>query len=232
MNLFVLTGAGVSAESGLKTFRDNNGLWENYRVEEVASIDAWHRDPQLVWNFYSMRRQQAGTAAPNAAHRELARAEQKLRDDFFLCTQNVDDLHEQAGSQRIAHVHGKLFETKCSGCARAPFHDPTTLTDNAELPRCHCGALLRPNICWFGEALHETDRILRALTASDTFLAIGTSGNVYPVAAFVEEFKGRRQPGRALYVGPERPLNAAFFDEVFLGPATQQLPWALASLEI
>jgi NAD-dependent protein deacetylase/lipoamidase len=136
--LFVLTGAGVSAESGIPTFRGVNGLWRNYRIEEVASPDAWRRDPRLVWEFYSMRRRVASEAKPNPAHLALAELERRLEDRLFLCTQNVDDLHEQAGSKRVVHMHGELFKSRCDTCSRAPFCDTNTYDSPVELPQCEC----------------------------------------------------------------------------------------------
>jgi NAD-dependent protein deacetylase/lipoamidase len=124
--VFVLTGAGVSAESGIPTFRGAGGLWRNYRIEEIASPHAWTRDPRLVWEFYSMRRRVASEAKTNPAHFALAKLEQKLQDRLFLCTQNVDDLHEQAGSIRVVHMHGELFKSRCDRCTRPPFHDTST----------------------------------------------------------------------------------------------------------
>lgn len=153
-NLFVLTGAGVSAESGLSTFRSEGGLWRDYRPEEVANIAAWRRDPRLVWEFYSWRRECLNKAKPNPAHFALAAIEQKLGDGFFLCTQNVDNLHEHAGSQRIAHIHGTLFESKCDTCMRSPFADMSIYAADTALPQCGtCGhGTIRPNVVWFGEA--------------------------------------------------------------------------------
>ncbi|HYA64519.1 MAG TPA: Sir2 family NAD-dependent protein deacetylase, partial [Candidatus Sulfotelmatobacter sp.] len=137
--VFILTGAGVSAESGIPTFRDANGLWRNYRFEEVASPHAWRRDPRLVWDFYSMRRRVASTAKPNPAHFALAALEKSLQDRFLLCTQNVDNLHEQAGSCRILHMHGELFKSRCDSCSRAPFDDTNLYESPVEIPRCACG---------------------------------------------------------------------------------------------
>ena len=147
---FILAGAGLSAESG-PTFRGVGGLWRNYRIEEVASPAAWHRDLRLVWEFYSMRRRVASAAKPNPAHFALATLENSLPDRLFVCTQNVDNLHEQGGSRKFVHMHGELFKSRCDSCSRAPF-DATNLYDPpAEVPRCECGGRIRPHICWFGE---------------------------------------------------------------------------------
>src|ERR1700759_1857461 len=157
--LFVLTGAGISAESGLATFRGSGGLWNGFRVEEVATPEAWKANPLLVWRFYSMRRRDALAAEPNAAHRALAEIEQKIGDRFYLCTQNVDDLHERAGSQHIHHMHGTLFQSRCEDCD-APFADSASYEDAASMPKCNdCGAAVRPHIVWFGEVPLEMDGI-------------------------------------------------------------------------
>ncbi|MBZ5720515.1 MAG: NAD-dependent deacylase [Acidobacteriia bacterium] len=142
--VFTLTGAGVSAESGVPTFRGAGGLWRNYRIEEIASPRAWQRAPRLVWEFYSMRRRVAAAAKPNPAHFALARLEQSLGDRLFLCTQNVDNLHEQAGSQRVVHMHGELFKSRCDRCSRSPFGDTRTYDPPAEIPTCPCGGRIRP----------------------------------------------------------------------------------------
>lgn len=219
--VFVLTGAGISAESGIPTFRGAGGLWRNYRVEEVACPDAWHRDPRLVWDFYSMRRRAAGSAKPNPGHYALAALESALGDRFFLCTQNVDNLHEQAGSRRVAHMHGELFKSRCDTCRRKPFEDTKTYEPPRELPRCACGGTIRPHICWFGEMPFEMDRIFDELTRCTLFLAIGTSGVVEPAASFVAYAAGR---ARAAYIGPEEPANRSSFDECYLGKAGKLLP--------
>jgi len=219
--IFVLTGAGVSAESGIPTFRGVGGLWRNYRIEEVASPHAWRRDPRLVWEFYSMRRRVAGEARPNPAHFALAKLEQKLGDRLFLCTQNVDNLHEQAGSQQVIHMHGELFKSRCDRCSRPPFHDTNTYEPPAKLPRCECGGGIRPHICWFGEVPFEMDRILDALDACSVFMAVGTSGVVEPAASFVARVSGH---ARTIYVGPEEPANASSFAECHLGKAGEVLP--------
>lgn len=144
--VFVLTGAGISAESGLATFRGSGGLWNGYRVEEVATPEAWVANPALVWEFYSLRRRDAQAAEPNAAHRALAALERRLGDRFYLVTQNVDDLHERAGSQRIHHMHGTLSQSRCVRCDE-PFADRAVYLDPANLPTCaSCGAPVRPHI--------------------------------------------------------------------------------------
>src|ERR1035438_3805782 len=164
--VFVLTGAGVSAESGLPTFRGVNGLWRGYRVEDVATPEAFAADPVMVWQFYAERRERHASVTPNAAHRALAELERALGDRFFLCTQNVDSLHEQAGSVRIMHMHGRLMQTRCSreGCRTPAFDDERAYLTRAEIPTCpKCGALLRPHICWFGEVPFAMDRIFEQL---------------------------------------------------------------------
>jgi NAD-dependent deacetylase len=231
--VFVLTGAGISAESGIPTFRGEGGLWRNYHIEEVASPHAWNRDPQLVWEFYSMRRRVAAGAKPNPGHFALAKLGQSLGDRLFLCTQNVDSLHEQAGSQRVIHMHGELFKSRCDTCSRPPFEDAKTYEPPAELPRCgaagHLGAdrqapctgLIRPHICWFGEVPFELDRIRAALNRCTVFVAIGTSGVVEPAASFAAHVRRR---ARTIYVGPEEPANRSAFSEVFTGTAAEVLP--------
>jgi NAD-dependent deacetylase len=218
--LFVLTGAGVSAESGLATFRGSGGLWNGYRVDQVATPEAWRADPELVWRFYSMRRRDALAAQPNAAHLALANIERKLGDQFYLCTQNVDDLHERAGSHRIHHMHGTLFQSRCVRC-NVPFSDQA-LYETA-LPACaECGAPVRPHIVWFGEIPLDMEGIYRELDRATHLLVVGTSGAVYPAAGFVHV--GNQRGIRTIYVGPEEPLNADAFDEIVLGAATEVLP--------
>jgi NAD-dependent deacetylase len=220
--LFVLTGAGVSAESGLATFRGSGGLWNGYRVDQVATPEAWHADPELVWRFYSMRRRDALAAQPNAAHLALAKIEQKLGDHFYLCTQNVDDLHERGGSLRIHHMHGSLFESRCVAC-NLPFPDRELYETASELPKCgECGAPVRPHIVWFGEIPLDMDGIYRELDRATHLLVVGTSGSVHPAAGFVHI--ANQRDIHTVYVGPEEPLNADAFDEIVLGPATVVLP--------
>jgi NAD-dependent deacetylase len=220
--LFVLTGAGISAESGLATFRGSGGLWNGHRVEDVATPQAWETDAGLVWRFYSMRRRDAMAALPNEAHRALAFVESQLGERFYLCTQNVDDLHERAGSKRVHHMHGSLFQSRCIRCS-VPFADSAFYESAANLPRCRkCGAGVRPNIVWFGEVPIDLEGIYVELYRATILLIIGTSGAVYPAAGLVNIAK---QAGiRTIYVGPEEPLNAHAFDERILGTATGILP--------
>lgn len=219
--VFVLTGAGICAESGIPTFRGVGGLWRNYRIEEVASPHAWRRDPVLVWEFYSMRRRVAASARPNAAHLALAKLEETLRERLLICTQNVDNLHEQAGSRNVLHMHGELFKSRCDSCSRPPFDDNNLYELPAEIPRCPCGDRIRPHICWFGEVPFGLQRIFQALDACTVFMAIGTSGVVEPAASFVAHTSGR---ARAIYVGPEEPANAAAFTDLRVGKAGELLP--------
>jgi NAD-dependent deacetylase len=221
-SVFVLTGAGVSAESGLKTFRDQGGLWEGYRVEDVATPEAWEEDAARVWRFYSQRRSDAQRAEPNPAHRALAELEQQLGERFFLCTQNVDDLHERAGSQRLLHMHGELFSSRCeSACGRPPFADRSLYEADEAIARCACGGRIRPNIVWFGEMPLEMDCIQSEIDRCSVMLVVGTSGAVYPAANFVR-WAGPRV--RKVYIGPEAPMNAAAFTDIVLGNAGEVLP--------
>jgi NAD-dependent deacetylase len=223
--VFVLTGAGISAESGVRTFRDANGLWEEHRVEDVATPEAFERDPRLVWRFYSERRKQLAQVKPNPAHLALARLASKV--PVFLCTQNVDPLHELAGSPQVLHMHGELSKTRCASCAREPFEDPAGFYLEAA-PRCECGDLLRPHVVWFGEVPLGMRQIGEALDDCDVFVTIGSSGAVYPAAGFVSHLRNvpnrRGRFARCIYVGLEKPDNAHSFDECRLGKAGDLVP--------
>ena len=230
--VFVLTGAGVSAESGLKTFRDQGGLWEGYRVEDVATPEAWAEDAERVWRFYSQRRRDARKAEPNPAHRALAELEAKLGDQFLLVTQNVDDLHEKAFSKRLVHMHGELFVSRCEfsplapgvgawNCREQPFRDEFLYESAEAIARCACGGRIRPHIVWFGEIPLEMDRIQREIDRATVMLVVGTSGAVYPAANFVR-WAGPHV--RKIYIGPEEPMNAHAFTDIVLGNAGQVLP--------
>jgi len=235
--VFVLTGAGISAESGIRTFRDANGLWTTARLRLPGArstpgrvsrggrrvAGGWRKDAELVWRFYAERRAQAKTCAPNAAHAALAALEGK-HDGLFLCTQNVDPLHERAGSRRAVHMHGELFKSRCESprCDSLPFVDAGEYRTAEQIPRCRCGARIRPHIVWFGEVPFDMDLITDALEACDLFVTIGSSGAVYPAAGFARA--ARAAGARTVYVGPEAPENARAFDECRLGKAGEVLP--------
>ncbi len=221
--LFVLTGAGISAESGLPTFRASDGLWAGHRVEDVCTPEALELNPGLVWQFYSERREQGAEAEPNPAHFALAELETKLGERFFLCTQNVDDLHERAGSKRLVHMHGELAKSRCEDeCGRPPVEDHSVYKSLDEVGRCACGARLRPHIVFFGEIPLEMDRIQQGIARATLMVVVGTSGSVYPAANFVHW--ARQGGARTVYIGPEPPLNAHAFTNVVEGKAGEVLP--------
>ena len=193
--LFVLTGAGISAESGLPTFRAEDGLWAGNRIEDVCTPEAWDRNPAGVWDFYSLRREQAEKAKPNPAHFALAELETNLGDRFFLCTQNVDDLHERAGSRRLVHMHGELAKAHCENdCGRPPVDDTNLYTSLEQVGRCPCGGRLRPHIVFFGEIPLEMDRIQAEIQRCTLMLVVGTSA---PSIRLPTSSTGPARPARA-----------------------------------
>jgi NAD-dependent deacetylase len=221
--VFVLTGAGISAESGLPTFRASDGLWAGFSIEDVCTPEAWERNPWLVWQFYSERRVQGAKAMPNPAHVALAELEKQLGERFFLCTQNVDDLHERAGSERLVHMHGELAKSRCEWeCGRPPVEDHAIYASLNEVGRCPCGGRLRPHIVFFGEIPLEMERIQNEIAKATLMVVVGTSGSVYPAANFVHW--ARQRGARTVYVGPEPPLNASAFTHVVEGKAGEVLP--------
>jgi NAD-dependent deacetylase len=221
--VFVLTGAGISAESGLPTFRASDGLWAGHAIEDVCTPEAWESNPELVWQFYSERRAQGAKAFPNPAHVALAELEERLDGRFFLCTQNVDDLHERAGSLRMVHMHGELAKARCEReCGRPPVDDRAIYASLSDVGRCVCGGRLRPHIVFFGEIPLEMDRIQQEIKKATLMVVVGTSGSVYPAANFVN-WAGAAG-ARTVYVGPEPPLNASAFTHVVEGKAGEVLP--------
>ncbi|GAO38788.1 NAD-dependent protein deacylase [Sphingomonas changbaiensis NBRC 104936] len=247
--IVVLTGAGVSAESGLATFRGPDGLWEGHRVEEVCTPQALARDPALVHAFYDARRARLAEVEPNAAHKALARLDAAWPGELLIVTQNVDDLHERAGAKRLLHMHGELKSALCAGCeARMPWDRPmspnsvrfersrettspsarfsTSLEANGDFtaPECpRCGAAkLRPDIVFFGEMPYQMDRIDAALSRADLFVSIGTSGAVYPAAGFVQT--ARHCGAWALELNLEPSAGSYLFSESRMGPAGEQVP--------
>lgn len=223
MNIVILTGAGVSAESGLATFRGAGGLWEGHRVEDVATPGAFRRDPDLVHRFYNERRAHLtdGSVRPNAAHIALARLEREFPGSVLLVTQNIDDLHDRAGSKNLIHLHGELLKSRCTACgAVRPCRGNTSTT--LVCPACGGAGTLRPHIVWFGEMPFHLDEISAALSRADLFVSIGTSGNVYPAAGFVS--MARDAGARTLELNLDASLGSSGFQESRRGPATELVP--------
>ena len=220
-NIVILTGAGVSAESGLATFRGPDGLWEGHRVEDVCTPDAYRRDPALVHAFYDARRSKLGTVQPNAAHAALARLDSEWPGELLLVTQNVDDLHERAGSKRLLHMHGELTKGWCLACDER-FAWEGDMGEEAECAVCGVAGRVRPDIVWFGEMPYDMGRIDEALRNADLFVSIGTSGAVYPAAGFVQT--ARYCGAHTLEMNLEPSLGSTFFDESRIGPAGKLVP--------
>ena len=219
-NIVVLTGAGISAESGLATFRGPGGLWEGHRVEDVCTPEALAADPVLVHRFYDARRAALATVAPNPAHDALARLDAAWDGELLIVTQNVDDLHERAGARRMLHMHGELLSALCARCG-----DRRTWAGDMPpgTPCAACGAAaVRPDIVFFGEMPYQMERIERALAAADLFVSIGTSGAVYPAAGFVQT--ARHYGADTLELNLERSAGSAWFAESRLGPASELVP--------
>jgi NAD-dependent deacetylase len=220
-NILVLTGAGISAESGLATFRAADGLWEGHRVEDVATPQAFRRDPALVHQFYDARRRQLGQVEPNAAHHALARLDAEWPGELLIVTQNVDDLHERAGAKRLLHMHGELKSAWCLACGERMRWEE----DLGHAPPCFsCGVAgkLRPDIVWFGEMPYEMDRIEEALQRADLFVSIGTSGAVYPAAGFVQT--ARYLGAKTLEMNLEPSQGSFFFEQSRTGKAGDLVP--------
>ncbi|MDR2442600.1 MAG: NAD-dependent deacylase [Deltaproteobacteria bacterium] len=224
--IFILTGAGISKESGIETFRDSDGLWASYSIEEVATFGAFKRDPTKVYKFYDERRKQLLSVLPNAAHLALAELE-KSGQEIFLVTQNVDDLHEKAGSQNIIHMHGRLNAALCLACR----HNFDWAVDLSEKDRCpNCGGTLRPDVVWFGEQPYHMPDIFRAIKNCKLFVSIGTSGAVYPAAGLVT--RAKQNGAKTIELNLEPSLNANCFDQGFYGPATEVVPHWVGTLLI
>lgn len=224
--IVVLTGAGISAESGIKTFRDSDGLWENHRIEDVATPEAFARSPKQVQHFYNLRRAQLSEVKPNVAHQALADFEQQFNGEFLLVTQNVDNLHERAGSQQLLHMHGELCKARCLAC----HHVQPWQGDIDDHSQCqHCQATqLRPHIVWFGEMPLFMDDIYQALSRCDVFISIGTSGHVYPAAGFVEIANAAGAHSVEINLEPSNTQDA--FAEHRHGKAGIEVPRYLQSL--
>ena len=215
--IVILTGAGISAESGIETFRADDGLWAQHRVEDVATPEGFMRDPELVVNFYNARRAQAAEVEPNAAHRALARLEAEHHGEVVVITQNVDDLHERGGTRNLYHMHGHLKGALCYACDHR-WPAPMVMAPGDACPSCTAPAA-RPDIVWFGEMPYEMDTLFDHLSQADVFAAIGTSGNVYPAAGFVAE--ARRAGAHTIEFNLEKSAVGNQFAEHRIGPASQ-----------
>lgn len=220
-SIVILTGAGISAESGVATFRDADGLWEGHRIEDVATPEGYARDPALVHEFYNLRRAALRTVSPNAAHEALARLESQWSGDFLLVTQNVDDLHERAGSRNLIHMHGELRKARCEACEKVhPWGD--NMSSQSRCSRCGAAGHLRPHICWFGEIPFEMDAIQDALFRCDVFAAIGTSGVVYPAAGFAQ-LAAQSGARELIEINRESTAISPVFTQHRIGPATEKV---------
>lgn len=220
-HIVILTGAGVSAESGVPTFRDSNGLWENHRIEEVATPEGYARNPALVQRFYNMRRAALATVKPNPAHEAIARLQREHKGRVTLVTQNVDDLHERGGSPEVIHMHGELLKARCEGCEGV--HSWSEELGAATLcTSCQAIGRMRPHIVWFGEMPFHMEDILLALQEADVFIAAGTSGQVYPAAGFVQV--ADRAGARTIEVNMDVTAMSDVFQEHRVGPAGVKLP--------
>lgn len=225
--IVILTGAGISAESGLGTFRDAGGLWTQYPLEDVATPEGFHRNPDLVHEFYNARRANAAAAAPNPAHHALARLERDHPGEVVILTQNVDALHERAGSHNVLHMHGTLAGALCSACG-ARWDAPETMRTADPCPACGAPAT-RPDVVWFGEVPYFMDAIWDHLATADLFAAIGTSGEVYPAAAFVQE--AARVGAHTIEINLAPSATVSDFAETCFGPASETVPqWVAAEL--
>jgi NAD-dependent deacetylase len=219
--IVILTGAGISAESGLGTFRDVGGLWSQYDLAEVATPEGYRANPDLVLGFYNARRENAAAAEPNAAHRALARLEREWAGEVTLITQNIDDLHERSGSGGVVHMHGEIMKALCAGCGHRWGWQGAMSPDDA-CPACGSGGGVRPDVVWFGEIPYHMELIGARLAEAALFVAIGTSGAVYPAAGFVAEAARAGVP--TLEINLERSEVAGLFDRHILGPATETVP--------
>jgi NAD-dependent deacetylase len=221
--IVVLTGAGISKESGLDTFRDRDGIWSKVRIEDVATYEAFARDPGRVHDFYNRRRRGLldPVVQPNPAHLALARLERDWPGEVTVVTQNIDDLHERAGSRSLVHMHGELLKAACERC-RVVHVWREDLSPETACPACGAAGRLRPHVVWFGEMPLEMDRIAALLDRAGLFVSIGTSGNVYPAAGFVAEIRARGVPSVELNLEPSE--GASLFTHAILGPASRVVP--------
>lgn len=220
-NIVILTGAGISADSGVSTFRDPDGVWSKYDYRDVATPEAFARDPALVHAFYNARRAGLKDARPNAAHHAIARLEERLGEALTLITQNVDDLHERGGATRVIHMHGELMKARCAACG-VVHRWAGDLSVETRCPDCKADRFMRPDVVWFGEIPMHMEAIATAIDAADCFVSIGTSGSVYPAAGFVGEARARGVPCIELNLEPSE--NAWAFSDARYGRASEIVP--------
>ena len=218
----ILTGAGLSAESGLHTFRDKDGIWAQYDYRDVATPEGYRRNPELVLNFYNERRRNSAGVRPNAAHLALARLEANYPGEVLIVTQNIDPLHERAGSKNLIHMHGEIAKALCSVCGRRHFIGNEDLTVSSACPACGLPGTMRPDVVWFGEMPYRMDEIFSALGECTLFISIGTSGTVYPAAGFVIEAVNAGAHTVELNLEPSEGIGA--FHEAIHGRATEVVP--------
>ena len=218
--IVILTGAGISAESGLSTFRDEGGLWAQHQIEDIATPEGFARDPDLVQGFYNARRVQAAQVQPNAAHQALARLQSEWRSEVVIVTQNVDSLHEAGGAENVIHMHGRLDGALCAACGHR-WAAPPEMAVGEPCPAC-AEPTARPDVVWFGEMPYHMEEIYSHLSSASVFAAIGTSGQVYPAAAFVHE--AQAAGAHTIEINLEPTMGASGFDDRLVGKATETVP--------
>lgn len=220
-SILILTGSGISAESGIDTFRDKGGIWSKVDYREVATPEGFARNPDKVHEFYNMRRRRVREVAPNAAHFALARLEREYAGNVLVVTQNVDSLHERAGTQKLIHMHGQHDQVLCNNCGQR-FAWDADLSRQVPCPACESAGTLRPDVVWFGEMPYQMNRIAKALRGAELFVSIGTSGNVYPAAGFVQQ--ARENGAHTIELNLEPSEGISFFAEAHHGKATEVVP--------
>tara|TARA_B100000287_G_scaffold433966_1_gene497091 strand:- start:45 stop:761 length:717 start_codon:yes stop_codon:yes gene_type:complete len=220
-NIFILTGAGISKESGISTFREKDGLWDNYRIEDVCTPEAFRKKPNYVNSFYNERRRVLNNSKikPNEAHSNLAILEKKWKGEFLLVTQNIDNLHEKAGSQKLLHMHGTLDKAYCMICNHSLILN-FELTTEYKCKNCNTKGFVRVDVVWFGEQPKFLDKIYNFLLKTDVFLSIGTSNNVYPAAGFIDYVLEKKEKTELIEFNIEKTNKSFLFDKSFIGPAS------------
>ncbi len=224
-NVFILTGAGISKESGINTFREKDGLWDNYKIEDVCTVEAFKKNPELVNSFYNERKRNLldPKIKPNAAHFSLAELEKNCKKDFLIVTQNIDNLHEQAGSKKIVHMHGSLEKAYCMYCNSRVKYD-FEVTTNYKCKSCNNKGMVRVDVVWFGEQPKYLNEIYNFLEKTEVFISIGTSNNVYPAAGFIDFLNQINNKILMYEFNLEKTSKSIFFDKRFSGPATKTIP--------